>query len=155
SSSRSTMCCTTCVPDEARTGSDARHRALAGTVCQMQHVGCRSERWIAGSYPERQGLAPQDAREHGGRRRIDADGPHLDAIGAIDAERAVSVNHWRRKLTVPATDDEIAAVNCHRQTSAVAGPSAHGQGRVARLCRCPAAGTSEETDETDPDRSPQ
>ena len=45
----------------SRRYSDARHRALAGTVCQLQHVGCRSQRRIAGRYADRQGLSLQDA----------------------------------------------------------------------------------------------
>ena len=139
----------------ARRYLDARHRALAGTVCRLQHVGCRSQRRIAGHHDERQRLPLQDACKRRGRRRVDADRPNLDAISAVDLERAVGTNDRLREVTVPATDDEIAAVGCNRKASDVARPSASGQRRVARLGRRLGAGSSQQTDKTGRDHSRQ
>jgi hypothetical protein len=62
------------------------------------------------------------------------------------------VNDWRRKLTVAAPGDQITAFDCHRQTRAVAGPSARRQSCVARLSRRLSAG-SHHADEGDSDYS--
>jgi hypothetical protein len=88
--------------------ADTRFGEVGAGFRQVQYVGCRWDRSIAGSHTECQRLTLQDAREYRGRCRVNADGPHLDTIGAIDLERAVSMNDRRRKLA--ATDDQIAAV---------------------------------------------
>src|SRR5207249_2888896 len=56
--------------------------------------------------------------------RLDRDRPHLDAIRAVDVERAVSADGRSRELTMATPDGEIACGVGYRQTSAVAGPSA-------------------------------
>jgi hypothetical protein len=82
-----------------------------------------------------------------GRCGIDRDRSGLDAVRAVDIERAVAADRRFRKYAMSATDREVASGIGHRKAGVAACPSAVGERRRPRIRRIAVTGKQAQSEQ--------